>query len=161
MGTHPGTFSGRAYCASPPRDFRRAVTHENERDEFSNSKILGLIGKPEGMDGSRVEEMVLTGQIEVEEMVLTGQIEEVARYCESDVLNTCRVWHVYELFRGSISAKELDWSEMQTQNFIATRKADNPHLCAAVGIEPSFHPDIDEARRCRQVGDCLQVPNDD
>ena len=53
------------------------------------SKILGLTGKPEGVDGSRVEEMVLA-----------GQIEEVARYCESDVLNTYRVWLVYELFRG-------------------------------------------------------------
>jgi predicted PolB exonuclease-like 3'-5' exonuclease len=44
------------------------------------SKILGLSGKPEGVDGSRVEEMVLA-----------GQIEEVAHYCESDVLNTYRV----------------------------------------------------------------------
>ena len=34
------------------------------------SKILGLTGKPEGLDGSRVEELVLA-----------GQIEEVARYC--------------------------------------------------------------------------------
>ena len=51
------------------------------------SKILGLTGKPEGVDGSRVEEMVLA-----------GQIEEVASYCESDVLNTYRVWLVYELF---------------------------------------------------------------
>jgi predicted PolB exonuclease-like 3'-5' exonuclease len=42
-------------------------------DEVAN--ILGLPGKPEGIDGSRVEEMVLA-----------GQIEEVARYCESDVL---------------------------------------------------------------------------
>jgi 3'-5' exonuclease len=57
------------------------------------SKILGLTGKPDGVDGSRVEEMVLA-----------GQIEEVARYCESDVLNTYRVWLVYELFRGSITA---------------------------------------------------------
>jgi len=40
------------------------------------SKILGLTGKPEGLDGSRVEEMVLA-----------GEIEEVARYCESDVLS--------------------------------------------------------------------------
>ena len=31
--------------------------------------------------------------------MLAGQIEEVARYCESDVLNTYRVWLVYELFR--------------------------------------------------------------
>ena len=36
------------------------------------SKILGLSGKPVGIDGSRVEEMVLA-----------GQIEEVARYCET------------------------------------------------------------------------------
>ena len=53
------------------------------------TKILGLPGKPQGVDGSRVEEMVGV-----------GQIEEVARYCESDVLNTFRVWLVYELFRG-------------------------------------------------------------
>ena len=75
------------------------------------SKILGLTGKPEGVDGSRVEEMVLA-----------GQIEEVARYCESDVLNTYRVWLVYELFRSSITAKELDWSEVQICDFVATRK---------------------------------------
>ena len=92
------------------------------------SKILGLTGKPQGIDGSRVEEMVLA-----------GQIEEVARYCESDVLNTYRVWLVYELFRGSITAKELDWSEAQTRNFVATRKAANPHLSAAVGVEPSIY----------------------
>ena len=64
------------------------------------SKILGLAGKPEGIDGSRVEEMVLA-----------GQIEEVARYCERDVLNTYRVWLVYELFRGAITDKQLEWSE--------------------------------------------------
>ena len=87
------------------------------------SKILGLTGKPEGIDGSRVEEMVLA-----------GQIEEVARYCESDVLNTYRVWLVYELFRGSITAKELEWSEMQIRDFIVARKAANPHLYMAAGI---------------------------
>jgi hypothetical protein len=67
-------------------------------------------------------------------MVLAGQIEEVARYCESDVLNTYRVWLVYELFRGAITAKELDWSETQVKDVVASRKATNPHLCAAVGI---------------------------
>jgi 3'-5' exonuclease len=87
------------------------------------SKILGLTGKPEGVDGSRVEAMVLD-----------GQIAEVGRYCESDVLNTYRVWLVYELFRGSITAKELDWSEAQIREFVATRKSANPHLCEAVGI---------------------------
>ena len=85
------------------------------------SKILGLTGKPEGVDGSRVEAMVLD-----------GQIEEVARYCESDVLNTYRVWLVYELFRGAITNKELDWSEAQIREFVVARKSTNPNLCAAV-----------------------------
>jgi predicted PolB exonuclease-like 3'-5' exonuclease len=88
------------------------------------SKILGLSGKPVGIDGSRVEEMVLA-----------GQIEEVARYCESDVVNTYRVWLVYELFRGSITSEELDWSEKQIRGFVATRRSANQHLCAAVGID--------------------------
>jgi 3'-5' exonuclease len=90
------------------------------------SKILGLSGKPVGIDGSRVEEMVLA-----------GQIEEVAQYCESDVLNTYRVWLVYELFRGSITAQELDWSEAQIRDFIAIRKAGNAHLRSAIGIANS------------------------
>jgi hypothetical protein len=67
-------------------------------------------------------------------MVLAGQIEEVARYCESDVLNTYRVWLVYELFRGSTTVKEFDWSETQIRDFVAARKSANPHLCAAVGV---------------------------
>ena len=87
------------------------------------TKILGLPGKPEGIDGSRVEEMVSA-----------GQIEEVARYCESDVLNTYRVWLIYESFRGAITAEQLAWSEGQIRKFVANRKTTNPHLCAAVGI---------------------------
>jgi 3'-5' exonuclease len=86
------------------------------------SKILGLPGKPDGVDGSHVEEMVQA-----------GQIDEVARYCESDVLNTYRVWLVYELFRGSITRQELDWSEVQTRDFVASRKSTNPLLCKSVG----------------------------
>ena len=88
------------------------------------SKILGLTGKPEGFDGSRVEEMVLA-----------GKIEDVARYCESDVLNTFRVWLIYELFRGSITNEQLEWSETQIRDFVMSRKAANSHLLAAVGIE--------------------------
>ena len=104
------------------------------------SKILGLTGKPEGVDGSRVEEMVVA-----------GQIEEVSRYCENDVLNTYRVWLVYELFRGSITVKELDWSEVQIRDFVATRKSANPHLCAAVGIGASTDGKSDATRTIGQV----------
>jgi 3'-5' exonuclease len=94
------------------------------------TKILGLPGKPEGIDGSRVEEMVLT-----------GQMEEVAGYCESDVLNTYRVWLIYELFRGAITADQLTWSEGQILEFVANRKTNNPHLCAAVGISDQSQKD--------------------
>jgi 3'-5' exonuclease len=87
------------------------------------SKILGLPGKPGGVDGSRVEELVQA-----------GQIDEVARYCETDVLNTYRVWLIYELFCGVITPDELKWSESQIRSLVATRKSDNPHLCKAVGI---------------------------
>jgi hypothetical protein len=71
-------------------------------------------------------------------MVNAGQIEEVARYCETDVLNTYRVWLIYELFRGSISAEQLAWSECQVREFVASRKASNQHLRAALGLEPIY-----------------------
>ena len=87
------------------------------------TKILGLAGKPEGIDGSKVEEMVRA-----------GKMEEVARYCESDVLNTFRVWSVYQLFLGSITKEQLEWSEGQVREFVVSRKSTNPYLCQAVGI---------------------------
>ena len=45
-----------------------------------------------------------------------------------------RVWLVYELFRGFITAEQLAWSEAQIREFVASRKTANRHLCAAVGI---------------------------
>ena len=87
------------------------------------AKVLGLPGKPPEVDGSQVEDLVGA-----------GKLDEVAQYCESDVLNTYRVWLVYELFRGSITPQELDWSEAQARTFIATRRSSNPHLMAALGI---------------------------
>jgi 3'-5' exonuclease len=103
------------------------------------TKILGLPGKPEGIDGSRVEEMVSA-----------GKIEEVARYCESDVLNTYRVWLIYELFRGSITADQLAWSEAQLRDFVANRKTANPHLCAAAGIAKDVDPT--SSSQCNEQG---------
>jgi predicted CoA-binding protein len=56
------------------------------------SKIMGMPGKPEGIDGA-----------EVEPYFLAGKIKEIADYCETDVVNTYRVWLKYELFRGRLS----------------------------------------------------------
>ena len=82
-------------------------------------KIIGLPGKPSGIDGG-----------EVETMVQAGRIAEVAQYCESDVLNTYRLWLVYELFRGDITAEQLAFSEAQATEFVRSRKSDNSHLAA-------------------------------
>ena len=84
---------------------------------------MGLAGKPQGIDGSQVEAMVNA-----------GQIDEVARYCESDVLNTYRVWLLYEHFRGTITTAQLEWSEAQICEFVRAHKSANPHLNAAAGI---------------------------
>ena len=47
--------------------------------------MMGLPGKPDGIDGS-----------EVEKHFLAGRIQNIADYCESDVVNTYRVWLRHE-----------------------------------------------------------------
>ena len=89
-------------------------------------KIIGLPGKPSGIDGS-----------EVETMVNGGRIAEVAQYCESDVLNTYRLWLVYELYRGGITVEQLQFSETQAADFVRTRKSDNAHLMSSVNADVS------------------------
>ena len=56
---------------------------------------MGMPGKPEGIDGN-----------EVERYFLEGRVKEIAEYCETDVVNTYRVWLRYELFRGRLSDSE-------------------------------------------------------
>ncbi len=88
--------------------------------------ILGLAGKPDGINGSKVEVTIAA-----------GNIEEVARYCETDVVNTYRLWLIHELFRGAITPEELRWSEGQLQDYVFHHKLANPHLQAAMSfVEP-------------------------
>jgi predicted PolB exonuclease-like 3'-5' exonuclease len=76
------------------------------------SKIMGLPGKPEGIDGN-----------EVERYFLEGRIKEIADYCEVDVVNTYRVWLRYELFRGTLSQNAFEISETCLVEFIKRRGA--------------------------------------
>jgi predicted PolB exonuclease-like 3'-5' exonuclease len=64
------------------------------------SRIMGLPGKPGGMDGSQVEAYFNA-----------GRIQEIADYCKSDVINTYRLWLRYELFRGRLDQKQFEFSE--------------------------------------------------
>jgi predicted PolB exonuclease-like 3'-5' exonuclease len=64
------------------------------------SRIMGLPGKPGGIDGSQVEAYFNA-----------GRIQEIADYCKSDVINTYRLWLRHELFRGRLDQKQFELSE--------------------------------------------------
>jgi 3'-5' exonuclease len=85
------------------------------------SKIMGMPGKPEGIDGA-----------EVEPYFLAGKIKEIADYCETDVVNTYRVWLRYELFRGRLSESEHQGSERCLASFIGRRVNTAPQSSQAL-----------------------------
>jgi 3'-5' exonuclease len=80
-------------------------------------KTLGFAGKPDGIDGSQVETYVAE-----------GKIAEVAAYCETDVVNTYRIWLCYELFNGRLSPDGWEASERNLRSFILRELASKPHL---------------------------------
>jgi predicted PolB exonuclease-like 3'-5' exonuclease len=81
------------------------------------SRIMGLPGKPEGIAGG-----------EVERYVREGRIKEVANYCETDVVNTYRIWLRYELFRGTLGDAGLQLSEQNLSMFIQAHIGTKQHL---------------------------------
>lgn len=85
-------------------------------------KMMGLPGKPDGIDGSKVWQHVRA-----------GRIQECADYGETDVVNTYRVWLRYELFRGAITPEQMVYSEADLTAFIRARLTERPHLAFLVG----------------------------
>ena len=71
------------------------------------SRIMGLPGKPGGMDGSQVEAHFNA-----------GRIQEIADYCKSDVINTYRLWLRHELFRGRLDRNQFVVSDENVSAFI-------------------------------------------
>jgi predicted PolB exonuclease-like 3'-5' exonuclease len=65
---------------------------------------------------------------EVEKYYRDGHIREIAEYCESDVLNTYRLWLRYELFRGRLSHAEFQATEVILVEFVRARGITKPHL---------------------------------
>jgi 3'-5' exonuclease len=80
-------------------------------------KILGFAGKPTEIDGS-----------EVETYFKEGRIEEIAAYCETDVVNTFRVWLRYELFCGRIVPSSYEKTEANLAAFVRSHSFSKPHL---------------------------------
>ena len=83
------------------------------------SKIMGLPGKPDDIDGG-----------EVERYFQERRIQDIAAYCESNVVNTYRVWLRYELFRGRLNHAAFEASEAGLSEFIKARSNVKTHLAA-------------------------------
>jgi predicted PolB exonuclease-like 3'-5' exonuclease len=88
-------------------------------------KVVGLPGKADGMTGA-----------DVDRYYREGRIKEIAEYCESDVLNTYRVWLRYELFRGGLTYEDFRKSEDNLTQFIAARGNSKPHLSDMINSPP-------------------------
>ena len=106
---HIFTGSPRTHSTCATRSHPTGSNAKTKLDEIC--KILGLPGKPEGVNGSNVEQMVAE-----------GRIADVAHYCESDLVNTYLVWLRYLLFSGLITLEQLEWSEAQAAEFINARR---------------------------------------
>jgi predicted PolB exonuclease-like 3'-5' exonuclease len=65
---------------------------------------------------------------DVEQFYREGRIREIADYCETDVVNTYRVWLRYELFRGRLTDAEFQGSEDNLVEFIKAHGNTKPHL---------------------------------
>ena len=64
-----------------------------------------------------------------------GRIQEIADYCETDVINTYRVWLRYELFRGRLTDVEYERSEQNLTEFINARATSRLHLALGMKVE--------------------------
>jgi len=73
------------------------------------SRIMGLPGKPDGIDGSQVETYFNA-----------GRIQEIADYCKSDVINTYRLWLRHELFRGRLDQNQFEYSERDVTRVVGS-----------------------------------------
>jgi predicted PolB exonuclease-like 3'-5' exonuclease len=74
-------------------------------------RVMGLPGKPDAINGA-----------DVDRYFREGRIREIADYCESDVVNTYRVWLRHELFQGELTEPGFEASEALLEEFITARK---------------------------------------
>jgi predicted PolB exonuclease-like 3'-5' exonuclease len=79
--------------------------------------VMGLPGNPDAINGA-----------DVDRYFREGRIREIADYCESDVVNTYRMWLRHELFCGRLSHAAFEASEVNLDEFIKARSNAKPHL---------------------------------
>jgi len=84
-------------------------------------RVMGLPGKPDGISGG-----------DVERYYRDGRLREIADYCETDVVNTYRVWLRHELFRGMLTDAAFHATEANLTEFIRARSNAKPHLAGLI-----------------------------
>ena len=100
-------------------DVLSSFSPQNKASLHELCRVMGIPGKPDGIGGA-----------DVERYCREGRIAEVAAYCETDVVNTYRVWLRYELFRGRLSENGLRASEAGLSDYVQSRSRAKPHLTA-------------------------------
>jgi hypothetical protein len=98
-------------------DVLSSFSSQNKASLHELCRVMGIPGKPDGIGGA-----------DVERYCREGRIAEVAAYCETDVVNTYRVWLRYELFRGRLSENGLRASEADLNDYIQSHSHSKPHL---------------------------------
>lgn len=88
-------------------------------------RVMGLPGKPDAIHGA-----------DVDRYFCEGRIREIADYCESDVVNTYRVWLRHELFQGKLDDAGFEASEANLNEFIKARDSAK-HYSTNTAIEIS------------------------
>jgi hypothetical protein len=108
---------GRGGCSFTGQDLPTRALVLQPSSNFSTSRSTRLFVDAAGATGAKVEKYYRD-----------GHIRESAEYCESDVLNTYRVWLRHELLRGRLSDAEFQASEANLIEFVRVRSNTKPHL---------------------------------
>lgn len=116
-------------------DVLASFSPQNKASLHELCRVMGLPGKPDGIGGA-----------DVEKYVCEGRVAEVSAYCETDVVNTYRVWLRYELFRGRLSENGLRASEANLSNYIQSHSNTKPHLAHVQVLDKQQAPQSTDAQ---------------
>ena len=123
-------------------DVLSSFSSQNKASLHELCRVMGLPGKPDGISGA-----------DVERYCREGRIAEVAAYCETDVVNTYRVWLRYELFRGRLTENGLRASETNLSDYIRSRSDAKPHLAYVLADEKKRATEPDGPFEVQSEGD--------
>jgi len=105
------------------------------------TRLLGLPGKPDDVDGSKLTPLIKA-----------GEFEKIARYCEQDVVLEYLVWLRYQLYLGNLSPHGYQEGVRRLDRYIQFQKPHLKHLCAPPASPPSVQ-DLFNAGQSKTTSD--------